>query len=213
MKNTIPEPNQWIIQYRKGVIGQDAYPASGNAVSSLQSFMSAVSSFTSSEVRLALYFGDNDSSPSIRSIEIPISEIAKIKLSAEGATTPSYFLGSVMSNYILTGLESIELEGVSKIGNAFGSKSLGRASVILPPTITQIGSSFISENNNFVGPIYVPLGIPTPTDGASLSVRSSATTAYANGITLTGPGAAAWKEALPDLDGPAYYRKLILAED
>lgn len=70
---------------------------------------------------------------------------------------------------------------------------------------------FMHGCDNFVGPFYIPEYTNPPTDDASLAATRAETPMYTQGITLTGPGAAAWKEALPDLDGEGgFYRKLVV---
>lgn len=64
----------------------------------------------------------------------------------------------------------------------------------------------------FVGPLNIETTATPPTDMYTLSVAPSTAPAYTQGVTLTGPGAQAWKDALPDRASNPY-RKLILAEE
>lgn len=88
-------------------------------------------------------------------------------------------------------------------------------------SITLLGSTemqprMTSKVPNFVGPLNV--GERTPAAYAApdavLSVfrddSPMATPMYTQGVTLTGKNAQLWKDTFPDLDGPNYYRKLIV---
>lgn len=78
----------------------------------------------------------------------------------------------------------------------------------LPSSVTNIGTSFLAYCNNFTGPLTVETSAH-PTDNNSLATTSNTVPMYAQGVTLTGPGAAAWKAALPD-SNTSPYRKLKL---
>lgn len=75
------------------------------------------------------------------------------------------------------------------------------------------GQGFLYDCSNFVGPLTIE-GTYVPTGGANYTLSQPSTTgpSYTEGITITGPGAAAWKAALPD-SSTSPYRKLILAEE
>lgn len=106
-------------------------------------------------------------------------------------------------------------EGLETIGDTFMfNTNTMLKSLTIPSTVQSIGGDFMGATVNFTGPLVINT-LAVPADNAtsgpgSLSCLESAYNAYTQGVKLTGPGAAAWKEALPDLDGPSSYRKLIL---
>ena len=100
---------------------------------------------------------------------------------------------------------------VRTIGADFmSSMSYLTGKVTLGDRITSIGTRFMYGRNPVWGPLYVNSGITPPIgDTTALALPTKDYPAYQSGITLSGPGAQAWKTALPDLNGPIY-RKLIL---
>lgn len=74
------------------------------------------------------------------------------------------------------------------------------------------GASFMRNCNAFTGPLVCngPVDVfSIPTDNNTLSTTSSSAAMYTTGVTLTGPYAQAWKNAVPDR-ATSPYRKLIL---
>lgn len=87
--------------------------------------------------------------------------------------------------------------------------SLTRAMVI-PSFVTTIGQSTLRNCNDFTGPLTINT-MTVPTDAWTLLTSSISSKAYTQGVTITGPGAAAWKNKLTNSSASGYYRKLILA--
>ena len=89
--------------------------------------------------------------------------------------------------------------------------------LIIPADLDNIGSSFnpgtgfMRNCNAFTGPLVCngPVSALIPTDNNTLSTTSSSAAMYTTGVTLTGPYAQAWKNALPDRTSSPY-RKLIV---
>lgn len=81
----------------------------------------------------------------------------------------------------------------------------------VPSAITSVGSGFMTGSYRFIGPLTLETSVH-PTDNNSLSTTVSTMPMYTTGVTLTGPGAQAWKTALPDRT-TSPYRKLIVAEE
>lgn len=147
-----------------------------------------------------------------------------------------YFLAqnSSTSAATFTELKKVDIRGLTSIGENFGWHDLNNDTVVtfdnslqkigtsflaesnyakpfsIPGSVTSVGSNFMYNCRNFVGPLYVPEGCQPPTDNNSLATDSAQAKMYVNGIVLTGPGAAAWKAALPDRT-TSPYRKLIVA--
>lgn len=73
------------------------------------------------------------------------------------------------------------------------------------------GSDFMRNCNSFTGPLVCngPVDATIPIGNNSLSTNSASAAMYTTGITLTGPYAQAWKDALPDRTSSPY-RKLIV---
>lgn len=112
----------------------------------------------------------------------------------------------------------LNLRNVTSIGSLFLSECITFAQPIyLSPKLDTIGSGFVSRVRKFVGPVYIDTtAIPADRSNSynSLSSIASFDDTYSQGITITGPGAAAWKEALPNVQSTANgYRKLILVEE
>lgn len=103
------------------------------------------------------------------------------------------------------------LENIDTIGYGFMNNSDYRGKVTLPDGLSSIGASAFL-NANYITEVYIPASLPAPTDNsdACLSTNNSTAPSYVNGIILSGPGARAWKEALPDQLSGTYYRKLVL---
>lgn len=85
-------------------------------------------------------------------------------------------------------------------------------SFTLPSKLEYCGTSFMRNCNNFTGTL-VCNGPTTssiiPTDNNSLATSSASAAMYTTGVTLTGPYAQNWKDALPDRTSSSY-RKLIV---
>lgn len=86
-------------------------------------------------------------------------------------------------------------------------------SLTLPSKLEYCGSSFMRNCSNFTGTLVC--NGPTassiiPTDNNSLATFSASAAMYTTGVTLTGPYAEAWKNALPDRTTGSPYRKLIV---
>lgn len=85
----------------------------------------------------------------------------------------------------------------------------------IPETVTKLNTAFMylsssSKNpTDFIGPLYIESDATPPTDNNTLSTSSSSSLSYTRGITLAGPNAQAWKDALPDR-AVSPFRKLIL---
>ena len=94
------------------------------------------------------------------------------------------------------------------IGSNFMHGSNFNGILELPSSLTKVGVAFSYQCAHLKG-LYIPEGLVPPTDNSSLSVTSRNAPAYINGVVLSGPGAKAWKEALPDMTGRPY-RKLII---
>lgn len=88
----------------------------------------------------------------------------------------------------------------------------GVKNVIMAGKITSIGTNFLHNCDN-LQEVYVPSDTPVPSDTSygALSTTNANAVSYTDGIVLRGPGAAAWKAALPDRT-TSPYRKLILAQ-
>ena len=73
------------------------------------------------------------------------------------------------------------------------------------------GTGFMRNCNAFTGPLVCngPVSATIPVDNNTLSTTSSSAAIYTTGVTLTGPYAQAWKDALPDR-ASSPYRKLIV---
>lgn len=99
---------------------------------------------------------------------------------------------------------------LSAIPNNFMKNCTSFAQALtLPATVTMVGTYFLSNNFNFTGPLDLQ-AMAAPSDNFSLSVASSSQyPMYTTGVTLTGPGAQAWKDALADR-ATTPYRKLIV---
>lgn len=121
---------------------------------------------------------------------------------------------------------------VTELGRVNAWLNLGqRERKPVPNSITKIGSGILSNSYTFTGPLNIECqaypDADTSTGGfdlwlVSLASRGDITKPiYSVGVTLQGPGASIWKDALSDLDGalfPPYettpwYRKLILADN
>lgn len=74
---------------------------------------------------------------------------------------------------------------------------------------TNPGSGFMRECRTFIGPLVCNSPYPPTNDNYTLSTTSSSAALYTTGVTLTGPYAQAWKDALPDRTSSPY-RKLIV---
>lgn len=109
--------------------------------------------------------------------------------------------------------------GLRVIGSNFMSGCRNFAqSLTIPAGLEDLGTtknpdtSFMRNCNAFTGPLVCNGPVTSssnPTDNNSLSTTSSTATMYTTGITLTGPYAQAWKNALPDRTSSPY-RKLIV---
>lgn len=73
------------------------------------------------------------------------------------------------------------------------------------------GQRFMQNCSNFTGPLVCNFSVTSkfPTDNYTLSTTFSSGPIYATGVTLTGPYAQAWKNALPDRTSSPY-RKLVV---
>lgn len=116
-------------------------------------------------------------------------------------------------------------DNIETIGNSFLS---GCSSYSQPFTIPSgliddqaqtapIGGQFLYNCNNFTGPLVCNISPTNLGYGSTSSYKNqilgtNSTTAamYTTGITLTGPYAQAWKDALPDRTSSSPYRKLIV---
>lgn len=80
--------------------------------------------------------------------------------------------------------------------------------ITIHDTVKSIGTNFLYGCSAFVGPLTVGTA-NCPTDTNSLSQGTASAPAYQTGITLAGPYAQVWKDALPDRT-TSPYRKLIV---
>lgn len=96
---------------------------------------------------------------------------------------------------------------LTDIGDNFMYMSQYRGTIYLPDSIENIGDFFFYRIYGDMT-VYVPQNAPLPPSN-SFYAYSSTVNAYVNGVTLKGPGAKAWKEALPNYTS-SIYRKLIL---
>lgn len=102
-------------------------------------------------------------------------------------------------------------DSLTSIANSFLAQSYYNGEFRIPSSVTAIYGSFMQKQRNFIGPLYIPDGVPVPQNDniyPSLTGYDATSPSYTHGIVLTGPGAAAWKAALPD--SASLYRKLIL---
>lgn len=131
-----------------------------------------------------------------------------IQLPASLTTIPGYFLAGC-SNFN----SPIEMRGSI---TAIGVRMLGACSSFtqplrIPGTVRSVGTYFMHDCRNFVGPLTLETDAH-PTDNYSLGTTLITAPAYATGVTLEGPYAQVWKDALPDRTASPY-RKLLLAEE
>lgn len=97
-------------------------------------------------------------------------------------------------------------EGLQTIGNSF-LYNARPTYVYVPSTLTSIGTEFCRNCYSLTS--VATMTTVHPTDNYSLAGGSASQPYYQQGITLTGTGASAWKDALPDRTSNPY-RKLIL---
>lgn len=120
---------------------------------------------------------------------------------------PDYFLADCPNLK-----NGIDLTNATKIGEYFLSGSYNySAPITIPASVREIGGSFISNMVAFVGPLTIETNT-VPSNNLSLTALRASDPTYATGIQISGSGAAAWKEALPDSPRDPY-RKLILVEE
>lgn len=165
--------------------------------------------------------------PSLRTIEgwenIPQSTYAggalgNLPIFSSNVVYPNYTQRNCMYNLYSFNAFVTFPETISVIGPSFLRYALMfNQDLTIPSNITKIGESFLEDCPNMCSTIYVGTstlpGLSNVT--APLSTSNPNSPCYAQGIILTGPGAKAWKETLPDLDGVKVnskfrYRKLIL---
>ena len=122
----------------------------------------------------------------------------------------SNFNSSITLNDSLRVIEGNFMYGCTSFAQTFtipsGLENLGSTSNPNP------GTGFMRNCKEFTGPLVCngPVSALLPTDNNSLSTAFAPPGAmYTTGVTLTGPYAQAWKDALPDRTSSPY-RKLIV---
>lgn len=127
------------------------------------------------------------------------------------------FCGGNSQAYGYMNLELIDLSGCIPIegstlgvGRYFCAHAKNLKAIKLPLVGCDCDNTYFMHGcDNFTGTIYIPENSNPPTDNNSLSTNNPDAPMYVQGIKLTGPGAGAWKEALPDRD-EAPFRKLVV---
>lgn len=168
-------------------------------------------------------------SVALSSTSTPKSYLIKARL-VGNIVSRDYILGSINTTNSFSGLKEIILEETTTIASYFGATSSSLNKVSLPDTLATIGTYFLwdcaslkyltlpdslsSVGTQFMGEckllqgLYIPANVTPPTDNYSLSTTNAGSPSYVNGITLYGPGAQAWINALPNRT-TSPYRKLI----
>lgn len=81
----------------------------------------------------------------------------------------------------------------------------------IPDAVTSVGNIFMSECNNFTGPLNVGRSSGISSHNSTLATNLYSAPMFAQGVTLTGENAQIWKDTLPDRTNNTPYRKLIVA--
>lgn len=139
----------------------------------------------------------------VRSTKISLKEVF---IDGSGLTpTVNMFGGNSSDGFIK--MTKLTLRHFTELQNNFCYNATALAILELPPELQTVTGDFCRGCDSLLS-LWVPNATP-PAPARSLTVTNSSAPAYVNGIILTGPGAAAWKAALPDtVTSP--YRKLIL---
>lgn len=131
---------------------------------------------------------------------------------------PLVFSPVRVGNYFLNGCsvfnQPLDLSNVVEIGEVFlySAKAFSQH-IVVPVSVASIGKGFLCDAKNAVSVEIQTSAVPGSDDYASISLGTwdSSAPMYVQGITLSGTGAQAWKNALPDSSTQNKYRKLILA--
>lgn len=100
-------------------------------------------------------------------------------------------------------------DGLTSISNEFlYGCDLFNQPLTLPATLASVGTSFMYRCNNYTSILTLNTEAH-PTDNNTLSANGNTAPMYVTGVTLAGPYAQVWKDALPDHS----YRKLIVATE
>lgn len=103
-------------------------------------------------------------------------------------------------------------EGLTRLNGGFlySARSFAQP-LTLPSTLGAVSGQTLYACSNFTGPLTINTTTPPDSrDSSQVLSNQGACRATTVGVTLMGPGADAWKAALPDSEG---YRKLIVKKE
>lgn len=139
------------------------------------------------------------------SFKVPREAAAGFDFGTSATSTPNSFLYGTDN---LSFVDMTTATSLTTINSGFLSSSKGiNSPIIIPSTVTTVGSNFMHRCSNFTSTITVNTSA-CPSDAASLATLYSNDPMYTVGITIKGPQRSTWLQALPNSTG-YNKRKLI----
>ena len=128
-------------------------------------------------------------------LRVPRNAVAGFDFGTNAPSTPSSFLYSADN---LSFVDMTTATSLTTIASSFLSGSKGiNSPIVIPSTVTSVGSDFMGNCNNFTSTITVNTSA-CPSDSASLATSSSVAPMYTVGVTIKGPQRSTWLQALPN---------------
>lgn len=163
----------------------------------------ALASLTEFSVNMAFGYNRPNITVQNNAYTIPLANVTGFSFGKQCKVTPAWFLCNCPN---LTKLEC--MGGLTEIGSNFlASATSFSQDVTLSANLTKIAAGFLDRCSNYTGLLTINTST-IPGVSWTLATNDSTKPMYTQGVRIAGPGAAAWKAALPDSTNP--YRKLIL---